>query len=136
MSNRTALGGYDVQSGSHNEPGARLVSNVIQLAGAIPSRLRPRLHGPEARMTMHSFRASPQRDANSSVLLREELRLWGLAAEKSTPHSFSSRAALKLTQIAQTVFDVAVGLFIALFILFLFASPFIAVFCLLFLSVH
>ena len=85
---------------------------------------------------MHSFRASPQRDANSSVLLREELRLWGLAAEKSTPHSFSSRAALKFAQFAQAMLDVSVGLLIASFVIFLFASPFIASFCLLFLSVH
>jgi hypothetical protein len=59
---------------------------VIQLAGATPSRLRPRLHGPEARLTMHSLRPSPQRDANSSVLLGEELRSQGLAAEKTTSH--------------------------------------------------
>jgi len=85
-------------------------------------------------MTMHSFRASPREDANSSVLLREELRLWGLAAEKLTPHSFSPRASLKLAQVADAVFDIAAGLFIALYIIFLLASPFIAAFCLLFVS--
>src|SRR5687768_7275929 len=37
MKNRTALGGYDVQSGSHIAPGARCELNVIQLAGATPS---------------------------------------------------------------------------------------------------
>src|SRR5687768_3631341 len=100
MSNRTALGGYDVQSGSHIAPGARC-DNFIQLAGAIPSRLRPRSHGPEAGMTMHSF---------------------------------PSRSALKLAQAADAVFNVFSGLFIAAFVLLLFASPFIAAFCLLFLS--
>lgn len=49
-------------------------------------------------------------------------------------HSFSSCAALKLSQFANAVFDISAGLLIALFIILLFASPFIAAFCLFFLS--
>jgi hypothetical protein len=71
------------------------MSNIIHLAGRFsppPSTLGctvPRQGNDRAPI----YRASPRGDANSSVPSREELRLWGLAAEKLTPHSFSSRAA-------------------------------------------
>lgn len=46
--------------------------------------------------------------------------------------SLSSRSALKLSQFAQTMLDIASILLIAAFVLLLFASPFIALSCLLF----
>ena len=46
--------------------------------------------------------------------------------------SLSTRSALKLAQAANAVFDIFAGLLIALFIILLFASPFIAFGCLLF----
>ena len=116
MSNRTALGGYDVQSGSHNEPGARLVSNVIQLARRPLLRLVARLHGPECKKVPCINSASMQTGNNLSPGLFASVVAMVLRRRK-TSHLFTSRAALKLAQFAQTMIDVSVGLLIALFIL-------------------
>lgn len=78
----------------------------------------------------HSFKASSRRADNRSGLSSEELRLRGLAAETMTPHSLSLCSALKLSQVADTTFNIASGLLIAFFIILYFLSPFIALGCL------
>lgn len=64
--------------------------------------------------------------------LHPVMRSHSLAARNESA-SFSSRAPLKFIDLANTMFDIAAGLLIALFVILLFASPFVAGFCLLFL---
>ena len=111
------------------------MSNIIQLARRCPPPPSPSVAWSRAQETTMHNSASMQAGNNLSPDLFASV-FAGSHGGEMNQHLFTSRAALKLAQFAQTVFDVAVGLFIALFILFLFASPFIAAFCLLFLSVH
>ena len=106
----------------------------IQLAGCNPLHPVTRLHGPEARTTMRNS-TSMQTGTNPSLGLFASA-FGGLCGEENAPHSFSSRAALKLSQVAQTTLDITSGLFIGLFAFLYFLSPFIALFCLLFPSFH
>ena len=133
MSRIMYRGAINTQSGSHIARGATRELNVIQLAGRFPLRPVARLHGPECKNWPCTNSASMQTGSNLSPGLFASV-FAGSHGGEMNQNLFSSRAALKLAQFAQTVFDIAAGLYIASIILLLFASPFIAAFCLLFLS--
>lgn len=110
-----------------------MTDNIIHLAGRIlpPCHSVARSRGKKDRAPF--YRASSRLADNRSGLSLEELRLRGLAAETMTPRSFSTRAAFKFAQAADAVFNVFSGLFIAVFGILYFLSPFIALGCMFFL---
>jgi len=98
---------------------------LIQLAGVIPSRLRPRLHGPECKKDHAPFdpvTISPvgQREgrlSESSPAFRHRAPVWGMFCDvqgERLSHSFF----LKLHQFADAVFEVTKAILLSLMCLF------------------
>lgn len=142
MSNRTAHGAV-MQSGSHTARGA--TRELIQLAGRVLpppplGRTVPRQGKDRAPFYPAADSLVGQREDRLSEMFppaggrAAQAGLYVSGQGNSLSHSFPTRAALKLAQLADTVFNVFSGLLIALFVLLLFASPFIALGCLLFVS--
>ena len=131
-----SIGGNAIIRSPHTASRNMRHETIQDLAGRPLLRPVARLHGPECKKDHASiYRSSMQTGNNLSPDLFASV-VAGSHGEEMTSHLFTSRAALKLSQFAQTMLDVSVGLLIALFILLLFASPIIAAFCLLFLSFH
>lgn len=143
MSNRTAHGAV-MQSGSHIAPGARC--ELTHLAGRIPltplplGRTVPRQGKDRAPFYPAADSLVGQREDRLSEMFppaggrAAQAGLYVSGQGNSLSHSFPTRAAFKFAQAADAVFNVFSGLLIAAFILLLFASPFIALGCLLFVS--
>ena len=130
-----SIGGNAIIRSPHTASRNMRHETIQDLAGRPLLRPVARLHGPECKNWPCTNLASMQTGNNLSPDLFASV-VAGSHGEEMTSHLFTSRAALKLSQFAQTMLDVSVGLLIALFILLLFASPIIAAFCLLFLSFH
>lgn len=118
-----------------------MTDNIIHLAGRVPSPPHDAVAWPRGKKGHAPFYPTAsvlvgQRESRLSERSPAD-RSWAAQAGIHSPvqgdrlsHSFSTRAALNLAPIAKAMLDVASGLFIAVFGLLYFLSPFIALGCL------
>lgn len=118
MTSGPVIMGLDQPARSHHAPGARRETNVIQLAGRIP--LRPantvaRSRGKKDRAPFYptAMVLVGQREGRLSERSPAD-RSWAAQAGIHSPvqgdrlsHSFSLCSALKLSQVADTTFNIA-----------------------------